>query len=42
MEDLASRVMGDMAPPDGYEDDVALVLFRYPEPLDLTFPADRG
>ena len=42
MEDLASRVMGEMAPPDGYEDDVALVLFRHPEPLDLTFPADRG
>ena len=42
VEDLASRVMGDMAPPDGYEDDVALVLFRHPEPLDLTFPADRG
>jgi PAS domain S-box-containing protein len=41
VEDLASRVMGDMAPPDGYEDDVALVLFRHPEPLDLTFPADR-
>ena len=42
VEDLASRVMGDMAPADGYKDDVALVLFRYPEPLDLTFPADRG
>ena len=42
VEDLASRVMGDMAPPDGYEDDVALVLFRHPEPLDLTFPADRA
>jgi PAS domain S-box-containing protein len=42
VEDLASRVMSDMAPPDGYEDDVAFVLFRHPEPLDLTFPADRG
>ena len=42
VEELASRVMTDMAPPDGYEDDVALVLFRHPEPLDLTFPADRG
>ena len=42
VEGLASRVMGDMAPADGYEDDVALVLFRHPEPLDLTFPADRG
>jgi PAS domain S-box-containing protein len=42
VEDLASQVMDDMAPADGYEDDVALVLFRHPEPLDLTFPADRG
>jgi PAS domain S-box-containing protein len=42
VEDLASAVMGDLAPPDGYEDDVALVLFRHPEPFDLTFPADRG
>ncbi|MGH3068121.1 MAG: SpoIIE family protein phosphatase [Streptosporangiaceae bacterium] len=42
VEDLAGRVMSDMAPPGGYEDDVALVLFRHPEPLDLTFPADRG
>jgi serine phosphatase RsbU (regulator of sigma subunit)/anti-sigma regulatory factor (Ser/Thr protein kinase) len=42
VEDLATNVMNGMAPPDGYEDDVALVLFRHPEPLDLTFPADRG
>ena len=42
VEDLASRVMSDLAPADGYEDDVALVLFRHPGPLDLTFPADRG
>jgi PAS domain S-box-containing protein len=41
VEDLASRVMSDMVPPDGYEDDVALVLFRHPDPLDLTFPAHR-
>ena len=42
VEDLASGVMASMAPQDGYEDDVALVLFRHPEPLDLTFSADRG
>ena len=41
VEDLASQVMTGMAPPDGYEDDVALVLFRHPEPLDLSFPADQ-
>jgi len=32
VEDLATGVMRGMAPPDGYEDDVALVLFRHPEP----------
>ena len=42
VEELAGRVMTGMAPLDGYEDDVALVLFRHPEPLDLTFPADQG
>jgi PAS domain S-box-containing protein len=42
VEDLASRVMTGMAPPDGYEDDVALIVFRHPEPFDLTFPAERG
>jgi anti-sigma regulatory factor (Ser/Thr protein kinase) len=41
VDDLASQVMSGMAPPGGYDDDVALVLFRHPEPFDLTFPADR-
>jgi PAS domain S-box-containing protein len=42
VEELASQVMAGMAPPGGYEDDVALVVFRHPEPFDLTFPADQG
>ena len=42
VEDLASQVMRSMAPPGGYEDDVALVVFRHPEPFEVTFPASRG
>ena len=42
VEDLAGRVMSGMAPPGGYEDDVALVLVRHPGPFDVTFPASRG
>jgi anti-sigma regulatory factor (Ser/Thr protein kinase) len=42
VEELATQVMRDMAPPGGYEDDVALVLYRHPAGLDLTFPADKG
>ena len=42
VEELATQVMRDMAPPGGYEDDVALVLYRHPAGLDLRFPADKG
>jgi PAS domain S-box-containing protein len=42
VDDLASRVMGSLAPPGGYEDDVALVLVRQPGPFDVTFPASQG
>ena len=38
--DLATQIMAGLAPPGGYEDDVALLLYRYPGPLELTFPAD--
>ncbi len=34
--------MTAMAPDGGYEDDVALVLYRHPAPLELTFPADSA
>lgn len=42
VEDLATQIMTGMAPAGGYEDDVALVLYRHPAPLDLTFPAESG
>ncbi|MEV6301881.1 SpoIIE family protein phosphatase [Actinoplanes sp. NPDC051861] len=40
VEDLASDVMDRLAPDDGYDDDVALLLYRHPAPLDLEFPAE--
>ena len=42
VEDLATAIMTGMAPDGGYEDDVALVLYRHPAPLELTFPAESG
>jgi anti-sigma regulatory factor (Ser/Thr protein kinase) len=42
LEDLASRLMAGLAPPGGYGDDVAVVLYRQPAPLELAFPADTG
>jgi serine phosphatase RsbU (regulator of sigma subunit)/anti-sigma regulatory factor (Ser/Thr protein kinase)/transcriptional regulator with GAF, ATPase, and Fis domain len=40
LEDLANQVMDQLAPGDGYQDDVVLLLYRHPAPLDLEFPAD--
>jgi len=40
LEDLASRLMSRLAPPEDYGDDVAIVLYRHPGPLELAFPAD--
>ncbi|MGK5683244.1 SpoIIE family protein phosphatase [Actinoplanes sp. URMC 104] len=40
LEELASLVMDSMAPEAGYDDDVALLLYRHPGPLELDFPAD--
>ncbi len=39
LADLADHVMTRLAPDAGYEDDVAVLLYRHPGPLDLTFPA---
>ncbi len=39
LRDLAGWLMSEMAPAGGYEDDVALLLYRSPGPLELTFPA---
>ncbi|MFI5932055.1 SpoIIE family protein phosphatase [Actinoplanes sp. NPDC051494] len=40
LEILASNVMRAMAPDGGYDDDVALLLYRHPGPLELDFAAE--
>jgi PAS domain S-box-containing protein len=40
LEELASHIMTRLAPPDGYEDDVAMLLYRQPGPLKVDFVAD--
>ncbi|WP_307787059.1 SpoIIE family protein phosphatase [Mycolicibacterium mengxianglii] len=40
LDDLSSRIMSRMAPDSGYQDDVALLLYRQPAPLLMDFPAD--
>jgi GAF domain-containing protein/anti-sigma regulatory factor (Ser/Thr protein kinase) len=40
LEHLASTIMHRLAPSDGYQDDVALLLYRHPAPLHIDFPAD--
>jgi anti-sigma regulatory factor (Ser/Thr protein kinase) len=40
LEELADQVMARLAPAGGYDDDVALLLYRHPASLDLTFPAE--
>lgn len=40
LEELADHIMSQMAPSSGYQDDVALLLYRHPAPLELDFPAD--
>jgi PAS domain S-box-containing protein len=42
IEDLATEVMERLAPAGGYDDDVALLLYRQPGPLELEFPAESG
>ncbi|WP_233157890.1 SpoIIE family protein phosphatase [Actinokineospora bangkokensis] len=39
-EELADRLMSRLAPADGYEDDVALLLYRHPAPLHMDLTAD--
>jgi PAS domain S-box-containing protein len=39
---LADRVMGGLAPEDGFDDDVAVLLYRGPPPLRIEFPADAA
>jgi serine phosphatase RsbU (regulator of sigma subunit)/anti-sigma regulatory factor (Ser/Thr protein kinase) len=39
LDDLANEVMSGLAPSGGYQDDVVLLLYRHPAPLELKFPA---
>lgn len=40
LEDLSSNIMARLMPDGGYQDDVALLLYRQPGPLQLDFTAD--
>ncbi|GGR42606.1 histidine kinase [Streptomyces cinereoruber] len=42
IDELATDVMSRLAPADGYDDDVALLLYRHPAPLEMSFPAESG
>ena len=42
LDELADAVMSSLASDGGYLDDVALLLYRQPTPLELEFPADVG
>ncbi|MFG1808120.1 SpoIIE family protein phosphatase [Streptomyces sp. NPDC049040] len=42
VDDLATDVMTRLAPPDGYDDDVALLLYRHPAPLEMSFAAESS
>ena len=40
IEELATEIMDGLKPAGGYDDDVALLLYRHPGPLELEFPAE--
>jgi PAS domain S-box-containing protein len=40
IDDLATEIMDRLAPDTGFDDDVALLLYRHPGPLDIEFPAE--
>ncbi|GAA4609307.1 PAS domain S-box-containing protein [Actinoplanes octamycinicus] len=42
IEDLATEVMERLAPAGGFDDDVALLLYRQPGPLEIEFPAESS
>jgi GAF domain-containing protein/anti-sigma regulatory factor (Ser/Thr protein kinase) len=39
LDDLANQMMSRLAPSGGYQDDVVLLLYRHPAPLEMEFPA---
>jgi serine phosphatase RsbU (regulator of sigma subunit)/anti-sigma regulatory factor (Ser/Thr protein kinase)/transcriptional regulator with GAF, ATPase, and Fis domain len=40
LDDLADEIMTRLAPSGGYQDDVVLLLYRNPAPLEMSFPAN--
>jgi anti-sigma regulatory factor (Ser/Thr protein kinase) len=40
--DVVTDVMARLAPANGYDDDVALLVYRQPAPLELSFPAESA
>ena len=42
LDELADQIMSGLAPDGGYQDDVVLLLYRHPAPLELQFHADVG
>ncbi|MER8188418.1 SpoIIE family protein phosphatase [Kitasatospora sp. NPDC094015] len=42
VDELAARVMADLASDGGYDDDVAILLHRHPAPLEVVFRAESG
>jgi PAS domain S-box-containing protein len=42
LEGLADEIMSRLAPADGFQDDVALLLYRQPAPLEVDIPPDTG
>jgi serine phosphatase RsbU (regulator of sigma subunit)/anti-sigma regulatory factor (Ser/Thr protein kinase) len=42
LDDLANQIMSGVAPDGGYQDDVVVLLYRHPGPLELEFPADAS
>ncbi|BBY66359.1 SpoIIE family protein phosphatase [Mycolicibacterium helvum] len=40
LDPLADQIMARLSPPGGYQDDVAVLLYRHPAPLEVTIPAD--
>ena len=42
VEDLATAVLSSLAPAGGYDDDVALLLYRHPAPLQMSFAAESS
>jgi PAS domain S-box-containing protein len=42
VETLAQRIMTELPPAGGFDDDVAVLVYRRPGPLNITFPAEAA